>query len=276
MNRIGNRKRGEKRRRPGLVALAALAVFLAAAAPVYLWWTEIGRLAMGLYSSFLNHAYFSVREIKVRGGEKVAGDEIVAMAGLSHGMGIWKIEPVLIENRVEKHPWVRRAVVRREFPHRVVIEVEERVPKAIMVVGRLYYVDRDGVVFKDVGDGEMVDLPLLTGLKQEDLVAQAQSPRSKIQEALRLGDLAASASLALSEIHFLPGDGVVLYPVEFPVALHMGWGDWEGKLDRLERVLALWKGKEKRLAALNLSFSDQVVATLRTTEGSKERLRSHG
>lgn len=260
----------------GLLGLAALAVFLAAAAPVYLWWPRIAGLGRDVYSSLLNHAYFSVREIKVRGAEKVGGDEIVAMAGLSHGMRIWQIDPVSIEKKIEKHPWVKRVVVRREFPQRVVIEVEERVPKAIVVLGRLYYVDRDGVVFKDVGEGEKVDLPMLTGLKQEDLIAQAQSTRSKIQEALRLGELAAGASLALSEIHFLSEDAVVLYPVGFPVALHMGWGDWEGKLDRLERVLALWKGRENQLAALNLNFSDQVVAKLRLTGGSEERLKSDG
>ena len=40
--------------------------------------------------------------------------------------------------------------VRREFPRRVVIEVEEREAKAIAALGKLYYVDRDGYIFKPV------------------------------------------------------------------------------------------------------------------------------
>jgi hypothetical protein len=55
----------------------------------------------------------------------------------------------------------------------------------------------------------------------------------------------------------------VIYTTAFPVALHMGWGDWEDKLRRVDRVLKLWKGHEARLAALDASFADQVVARLR-------------
>jgi hypothetical protein len=40
----------------------------------------------------------------------------------------------------------------------------------------------------------------------------------------------------------------------------MGWGDWEEKLDRLERVLKMWRGREGSLAALDLNFAGQVVA----------------
>ena len=112
----------------------------------------------------LESPYFSVREIQVRGGEKFGGNEIVTMAGLKHGMNIWRIEPATIEKKVAKHPWVRRVLVRREFPRRVVIEIEERIPRAIVAMGKLYYVDSDGVVFKEVGAGESVQFPLLTGL----------------------------------------------------------------------------------------------------------------
>jgi len=45
----------------------------------------------------------------------------------------------------------------------------------------------------------------------------------------------------------------------------VGWGDWQGKVQRLERVLEMWKGKEARLASLDLSFRDRVVAKLRNS-----------
>jgi hypothetical protein len=67
----------------------------------------------------------------------------------------------------------------------------------------------------------------------------------------------------LSEIHFDAPDRVVLYTVDYPVALHMGSGDWEAKLQRLNRVLSLWKGHEERLISLDVSFRDQVVTRLR-------------
>jgi hypothetical protein len=70
-------------------------------------------------------------------------------------------------------------------------------------------------------------------------------------------------SHVLSEIRFEATDRLVLYTTAFPLALHMGWGDWDGKLRRLDRVLQLWKGHEDRLVALDASFRDRVVVRLR-------------
>lgn len=216
---------------------------------------------------FENH-YFSVREIAVRGGEKVGGSEIVAMAGLRHGMNLWKVDAAAIEKKVLRHPWVRRVLVRREFPRRVVIDVEERRARAIVALGKLYYVDSDGLLFKEVGPQEQADFPLLTGLRAEDLAAGGPALRRRVQEAMRLGELMSRDSRKLSEIHFAAPDQVVIYISPHPMALRMGWGDWQAKIERMDRVLELWKGHEDRLASLDLSFRDQVVARLRRVKQS--------
>ncbi|HEX9445928.1 MAG TPA: FtsQ-type POTRA domain-containing protein [Candidatus Binatia bacterium] len=245
--------------------LIEVALGLALAAPLVLVdWSQALRIAVQAREGVLDNEIFSVREIKVKAGEKVGGSEIVAMAGLADGMSIWRVDPAAIEQKIARHPWVKQVLVRREFPRRVVIEVEEREAKAIAALGKLYYVDRDGFIFKPVEEGERTDLPMLTGLKQADLKYPASfATRQRIQEALRLSDLMAKDPFALSEIRFLPGEGLVVYPVGYRVALSMGSGNWEDKLRRLQRVLALWKGSEERLAVLDLSFRDQVVAKMR-------------
>lgn len=240
-----------------MIALVALG------AGLYWGRGHLARAAATTRDFVFESPYFSVREIQVRGGEKVGGTEIVAMAGLKQGMNIWKINPAAIEGKVAQHRWVRRVVVRREFPRRVVIEVEEREPEAIVALGKLYYVDAEGVVFKEVGDGENVRFPLLTGLRPEDLTGPDRATRGRIQDAIRLSQLMSQGSLTLSEIHFDAHDRLVLYTMAFPVALRMGSGEWEPKVERLERVLSLWKGKEETLASLDLSFRDQVVARVK-------------
>ncbi len=219
--------------------------------------------AVSLREFVIESPYFSVREIQVRAGERVSGNEIVAVAGLSQGMNIWKIDPAVIEKKISKHPWVRRVLVRREFPRRITIDVEERAPRAIVALHKLYYVDGDGKIFKEVDAGDDMKFPMLTGLSAEQLSAPDQIMRKRIQEAMRLGELMAQRSHSLSEIHFDAPDRLVVYATHYPMALRMGWGDWDAKLTRLERLLALWKGHEERLASLDLSFSDQVVARLR-------------
>jgi cell division protein FtsQ len=258
-----NRKRNTRRLQRGLLVVAGAAVLSAATVTVYWWSGETATALAAVHRFIFRNSYFSVREIQIRGGEKMGGREIVALTGLRHGMNIWDVEPAMIEQKVAKHPWVRRVLVRREFPRKVVLEVEERVPKAIVAMGGLYYVDAYGVVFKEVGEGENVNFPMLTGLHPEELTASAPKFRRKVEDALRLSDLMAKDKHTLSEIHFDAGDRLVVYTIEYPMALHMGSGDWAEKLQRLERVLSLWQGNEERLSALDVSFRDQVVARLR-------------
>lgn len=264
--RRDNRKRDERRWRRRLWQAGVL---LGAAIVAVALYRASGPLLIAAASTrdfVVENPYFSVREIQVRGGDKVSGNEIVAVAGLQQGMNIWRVDPAAIESKIAKHPWVKRVLVRREFPRRIVIDVEERVPKAIVALRKLYYVDGDGVLFKEVGAGESVQFPLLTGLRSEELIESSPATRNRIREALRLGDLMEQRSHLLSEIHFDGPDRVSVYTTRFPVALRLGWGDWEGKLERMERLLSLWRGNEERLVSLDLSFRDQVVARLRRAQ----------
>lgn len=196
--RRDNRRRNERRVRQQFVWQGSVAILLVLGAAIYRWHVPLTAAAAAAPAFFFESSYFFVREIQVRGGEKVGGDEIVAMAGLKHGMNIWKIELAGIEKKVAKHPWVRRVLVRRDFPRRIVIEVEERTPRAIVALGKLYYVDAEGMIFKEVGAGENVNFPLLTGLRAEQLAKATPALRGKIQDAVRLGNLMAKGAHTLS------------------------------------------------------------------------------
>jgi cell division septal protein FtsQ len=261
--RRDNRKRNAREWRRRLLLASSTALFCAWVIAAYSWRNSLRAAVASACSFVFDNAYFAVREIQVRGSDKVGGKEIVAMAGLRQGMNMWKVDPADIEKKIAKHPSVRHVLVRREFPGRVLIEIEERTPKAIVALGKLYYVDADGRVFKEVREGESVDFPLLTGFRAEDLSRPTAAGRKKIQDAVRLSELMAKDSHTLSEIRFDAPDRLIVYTTAYPVALQMGWGDWEDKLKRLDRVLTLWKGNEDRLASLDVSFGDQVVARLR-------------
>jgi cell division septal protein FtsQ len=163
-------------------------------------------------------------------------------------MKMWKVEPAEIEKKIARHPWVGSVLVRREFPRRVVIEVEERTPKAIVAMGKLYYVDADGIIFKEVGEGENVNFPLLTGLRSERLATANPAMRQKIQDAMRLGELMTKDSHTLSEIHFDASEHVVLYTRPIP------WRcTWAGEIGmtRSNDWIACWRcGKGTKSGSL--------------------------
>ncbi len=258
-----NRKRSSDNWRRRLGGAAAVISICLITWALYQWGHGLQGAARAAEAFVLDSPYFSVREIQIRGGDRVGGGEIVAMAGLKHGMNMWKIDPAAIESKLAKHPWVRQVVVRREFPRRVVVDVEERMPKAIIAMGKLYFVDSDGTVFTEVGDGDKLGLPMITGLRPEQLSASTPALRARLREALQLGELMVMDTHKLSEIHFAAPERLVLYTTAYPMALHMGWGDWDDKVSRAKRVLSLWKGHEHRLAWLDVRFRGQAVAHIR-------------
>ena len=208
----------------------------------------------------LTHPYFAIREVKVLGAEKVKGVDIVVMSGLGPHTRIWNIDPAEVEERVRRHPWVKAVLIRRELPARLVITVEEWRPGAIVALDKLYYVADNGVIFKALDEEDSVDFPFITGLRAAELPPREAGTRKKLSQAVAFGQTVERAALGLSEIRFQPGGGIVLYPVSYSVPFHVGWGDWDEKLNRLQWFLREFQGQGARFKAVDLSFRGQVVA----------------
>jgi cell division protein FtsQ len=152
--------------------------------------------------------------------------------------------------------------VRRELPRRLVIDVVERAPMALVALDRLYYVDRRGVIFAALGDDDPLDLPLITGLDAGDA-----GRRRALREALKVLHLVEVEGLSfrVSEVHIQEEQGVRLFPVEPALALTFGWGGAREKVSRLETVLASLAGRERRIREIDLTFRDEAVVRFKRT-----------
>jgi len=257
--RIWRRKNKRQKRKTLNFPLWRGSIFLLLSTLVLLWHGLALRSALErLGEYFLLHPYFSVRHLKVKGTTKI--EEVAEIAGIKVGISIWEINLSDVEGQVRKLPWVKKVIARREFPDRIVIELTEHEPKGIVVIrGRPYYTDGEGVIFKQIEAGEKVSYPVITGLTDKDFLSGARSTHQKIHRALRIADIFEKSWLALSQIHFLPDGNVVLYPMAFRVPVLIGDGDWQRKLRRLEQVASSWRGQEDHLASLDLRFNDMVV-----------------
>lgn len=145
---------------------------------------------------------FALRSITVTGTHRADGADLTRLAGLAEGENLFELDVGAATRAIEGHPWVRTARVTRHFPHGVSVEVEEHEPSALVSLGELYLVDKQGEPFKKLTAGDRLDLPLLTGLGREDYVKQPEATEALLREALE----AASGFERLSEIHLGQGE----------------------------------------------------------------------
>lgn len=114
---------------------------------------------------FLNSAFFNLREIEVRGCQLADEQAIEKLSGLTKGTNLFKINKREIIAGVELHPLIKTVHLTRRIPHTVILEIEERLPFAILVgEGEYLVVDVEGVCLKQVEDLQEFNLPLISGL----------------------------------------------------------------------------------------------------------------
>lgn len=111
---------------------------------------------------FMRSPLFAVDHVRVSGFERLAPEEIRDLAAIPAGTLIWRVNPDAVARRVESHPRVAGAVVRREWPRGLAIEIRERRPVALLVTGGdppgWAEVDGQGLVLA-TGEGRPPEVP---------------------------------------------------------------------------------------------------------------------
>lgn len=219
-----------------------------------------------VHEAIRRHPYFAVREITAPSHGRIAPDVLRATAAIPLGASIWDVDEIAAAERLRSLQWVRSARVRRHLPNRVVLDVREYRPMAILRVDegakqRLFYVARSGRPFAPVGPQDAHDLPYITGVAAADLDGAAYGVRAVRSALAVLRKAGHRVSLLgdLSEVHVDRASGLTLMPVRPAVPIALGWDGFDTKLERLRYVLAQWIGREQEMVAVSCVFDDDVI-----------------
>ncbi len=165
--------------------------------------------------------------------------------------------------QVRSFPWVREARIRKVFPSALRIEIEERVPAALL--------ERSGLTLVD-GEGAELGAPTTPNEAALPVLADREGFRSGRAEKLRLawdcldglpaGERAAVARLDLSDL-----GTVELVFRDDPVRVRLGGREFAGKLRLFRERRAEWEGALGPLDSIDLRFDDRVYIKLRGPEG---------
>ena len=116
---------------------------------------------------------FIVKEITTNHTEWVDHQIILSRAAIPPGTNIWMVDVNKIRTSLENHPMIRHAFVQRVPPHRIHIELQERIPVAYVFDATpsvMYGIDREGVILPPVTPEDFEEFTNVTGNKYIQLI----------------------------------------------------------------------------------------------------------
>ena len=211
-----------------------------------------------VYAHLLEDPFFRVGEVKVEGNLKIPRETILSLTELEGMPNLFTLRLKKMIKRLELHPWIEQVKVRKVFPNKIWIQIEERKPIAILQLEELYYIDTKGVIFSPVGDGDKYNYPFLTGLTRQALEKDPIEAKHLIVKALEFLRIVDKEKIfppeEISEIHMEKAFGIQYFTKTEGVEVRMGWEHFGEKLRRLSII---WSDLRKRgVSAVSIDCSD--------------------
>jgi cell division protein FtsQ len=200
-----------------------------------------------LYIQVLEDPYFSIKEIEVKGCKRLQPDTIISLAKIEGIPNIFSFKLHNVAERIALNPWIENLEIRKIFPDKIFIQIEEKKPIAIIHLEKFYYIDSKGIIFAPVTEGDRYNYPILTGIpseRTEDGRLLAEDLVIKGIEFLRIVEQNKLPPVEeISEIYIDKDFGIHLVSMNDGVEVRIGWDHFEEKLKRLSII---WIDLKKR------------------------------
>lgn len=220
-------------------------------------------LVYAAYRIIGSATFCRLKSIDVSPTKRISRDEIIALASLTPGKDMLRLNLKTMGEQISKNPWVESVHIRRYYPDTVALTIAEREPVAVISMGLIYYLDAKGTVFKVLNQGDNLDYPVITGFTEEDLTANPVATKKELAEAATLLDVIQKKGSFIvadvSEVHYDKGYGFTLFTVSGSIPIKLGNGNYAAKLERFARIYPdLMKNRDK-LQYVDLDYNDKIV-----------------
>lgn len=216
--------------------------------------------AMGV-KAMLRSSLFDIARVEYEGQARMPYEELTRLSGLEQGVNIFSVDLASTCRKIGASPWVGEVTMRRMLPSRIRVEIDERIPAAVVKANDdLFLTSRDGVILGYATEADRVSLPRISGIAIRQGRAEADAG-IKVAAALELTDFLKGRSF--------PGpDDDMEVRVDDPfnvilmlngVEIRLGRGDYDEKFKKLAEVESDIRRRQIELSYVDLRFSDKVV-----------------
>lgn len=112
---------------------------------------------------------FNITEITVTGNTVLSSEEIISTSGIEKGENVFRISKKRAKKKLNKLAYVEGIEIKRKFPAKVVIEVDEAAQDIIIDTENEFIIMTiDGRVLEKTDDVSMITSPILYGVEIEE------------------------------------------------------------------------------------------------------------
>jgi len=221
-------------------------------------------------------SYFKAKTIVVEGNRQLSRELVLEQAQIRIGESVLALNLNVARKRLVGHPWIVDATVKRQLPDTVEIRIQEEAPLALVDLGKLFLINKEGEIFKEWSPSDPEDLPVIRGLDFSDIKTPGSSPSAAWEATLAVLELAQTPDAMIPlhvvrSIHADPETGITLCLFDGGKAVHMGFDHFAAKLLGLRQALFRLKMIEtiEDFDAIDVMEKDRIVVVpVRTGQAS--------
>lgn len=244
--RRGAKTKRESVRRPGLIRRLGMMLVLVSALA---WLTPLMvQEALVIWDR-------PVQEVTIEGPFRwVARDQIADLIGDQINTGFWALDIAALQRRVEQDAWVDRASIRRKWPDRLVVEIEEQKPIARW--GKTGYVNvRGELIATDTAMHQLSGLPTL--------VAAPENLEKMLQYYQTIAELMYARDLRLASIE-VDARGSWTVSLADGVAIRFGRQSLQTRMQRFAKVFDVeLRSQWANVNAVDVRYNNGVAVSWR-------------
>jgi hypothetical protein len=221
----------------------------------------ISLLFLFLYKFLLTSPYIKLEKVIVTGVDGEIKRHLLRISQLSLGTSLLSINQEELQQKMEKHPWVKSVNLEKRLPHTLIIQAEKEKPFAVVVLGKLHYMDRRGKIFKKVDQNEDNDFPLITGLSVTGRGREVQLKLAAHVLRVLESEKEPWSLQELSEVHVKKNGGISLYFRFMSAIIKLNGNELGRKIVELKRLARHLNktGNTHMVREINLDYRDGAV-----------------
>ena len=169
--------------------------------------------ASGIIAVLVYSPLFTFQQLVVHGNVHLDENELCEIARIHYGQRLFELKTDEMTTNLLRDLRLESAVVRRQLPHKIEMDIVERIPVATVACDYGYLdFDRQGKVIASYRSLKGADIPIITGVKLRDLYIGDDNNDPQVAQAISFLARIDPADIGeISEVSLRNPDAVVAY-----------------------------------------------------------------